>query len=44
MDGLHALISFGKGFEAIVVPAAVLCAFGAGFSWLAAKTLRTALE
>jgi ABC-type multidrug transport system permease subunit len=43
MDGLHALISFGRGFEAIVVPAIVLCAFGVAFSWLAARKLRTAV-
>jgi ABC-type multidrug transport system permease subunit len=40
MDGLHALISFGRGFEAVVVPSAVLMAFGAAFSWLAARKLR----
>jgi ABC-type multidrug transport system permease subunit len=44
MDGLHALISFGKGFDAIVIPAAVLLAFGVGFSWLAARKLRLAVE
>ena len=44
MDGLHALISFGKGFEAIVVPAGVLMAFGVLFSWLAARRLRTAVS
>jgi ABC-type multidrug transport system permease subunit len=41
MDGLHAVISFGRGFEAVVVPATVLLAFGAGFCWLAARRLRT---
>jgi ABC-type multidrug transport system permease subunit len=40
MDGLHALISFGRGFEAVVVPSAVLLTFGAGFSLLAARRLR----
>ena len=39
MDGLHALISFGRGFEAVVLPAAALAAFGVGFSWLAARRL-----
>lgn len=39
MDGLHALISFGRGFEAIVLPATMLLAFGAAFSWLAARYL-----
>jgi len=40
MDGLHALISFGKGFEAVAAPSLVLVAFGAAFSWLAARRLR----
>lgn len=44
MDGLHGLISFGRGFEAIVVPATVLCAFGAAFSWLAARKLSTSVS
>jgi hypothetical protein len=35
------VISFGRGFEAVVVPATVLLAFGAGFCWLAARRLRT---
>jgi ABC-2 type transport system permease protein len=43
MDGLHALISFGKGFEAVVLPVAALLAFGVAFSWLAARKLRTAV-
>ena len=42
MDGLHALISFGKGFEAIVIPSAVLLAFGIAFSLFAARRLREA--
>jgi ABC-2 type transport system permease protein len=40
MDGLHALISFGKGFDAVIVPSLVLVAFGAAFCWLAARRLR----
>jgi ABC-type multidrug transport system permease subunit len=40
MDGLHALISFGRGFEAIVMPSCALLAFGALFSLLAARRLR----
>ena len=40
MDGLHALISFGRGFEAVVVPCAALFGFGAVFSWLGALRLR----
>jgi len=41
MDGLHALISFGHGFESVVIPAAALLGFGVAFSWLAARKLRT---
>jgi ABC-2 type transport system permease protein len=41
MEGLHALISFGRGFEAVVVPCAVLMGFGAAFSWIGARKLRT---
>jgi ABC-2 type transport system permease protein len=43
MDGLHALISFGRGFEAVVMPVAALCGFGVAFAWLAARKLRTAV-
>lgn len=43
MDGLHALISFGRGFEAVMVPVAALCGFGLVFAWLAARKLRTAV-
>ena len=39
MDAFHALISFGKGMEAIPVPCAVLVGFGAAFSWLGARYL-----
>ena len=41
MDGLHALISFGRGFPAVVVPCAVLLGFGAAFSWIGARRLQT---
>ena len=41
MDGLHALISFGRGFPAVVVPCAVLLGFGAAFSWIGARKLQT---
>jgi ABC-type multidrug transport system permease subunit len=41
MGGLHALISFGRGFEAIVLPSVVLFVFGAFFSWLGARKLST---
>jgi ABC-2 type transport system permease protein len=42
MDGLHALISFGHGVEAVVVPAAVLLGFAALFVALGSRLLRTA--
>jgi len=44
MDALHALISFGRGFDAVVIPAAALVGFGVLFSWLAARRLRTVTE
>jgi ABC-type multidrug transport system permease subunit len=40
MDAFHALISFGRGFPAVVVPCAVLIGFGAVSSGLAARRLR----
>jgi ABC-type multidrug transport system permease subunit len=43
MDGLHALISFGRGFEAVVLPCAVLVGFGAVFSWVGARKLQTSV-
>lgn len=44
IDAFHALISFGRGFEAVLVPCAVLLGFGAGFSLLAARQLRTTVS
>jgi ABC-type multidrug transport system permease subunit len=41
MDAFHALISFGRGFEAVAVPCAVLIGFGLLFSWIGARRLRT---
>jgi ABC-2 type transport system permease protein len=41
MDAFHALISFGRGFEAVVVPCAALIGFGVLFSWIGARKLRT---
>jgi ABC-type multidrug transport system permease subunit len=41
MDAFHALISFGRGFEAVVVPCAALIGFGVLFSWIGARRLRT---
>ena len=40
MDGFHALISFGHGIEAVVLPAAVLLGFAGVFSVLGARLLR----
>ncbi|HEX4822769.1 MAG TPA: ABC transporter permease [Candidatus Polarisedimenticolaceae bacterium] len=39
MDGLHAVISFGRGLDAVLVPVAVLAGFGVVFSLLAARKL-----
>jgi ABC-type multidrug transport system permease subunit len=41
MDGFHALISFGRGFEAVVGPSAALIGFGAFFTLLGARKLQT---
>jgi ABC-2 type transport system permease protein len=41
MDGFHSLISFGKGIEAAWTPAAVLVGFGALFTLLGARFLKT---
>jgi ABC-2 type transport system permease protein len=40
MDGFHALISFGHGAEAVVLPAVVLLGFAVGFAGLGARFLR----
>jgi ABC-type multidrug transport system permease subunit len=40
MDGFHALISFGRGVEAVLLPAAVLLGFGALFVLAGARFLR----
>lgn len=39
MDAFHALISFGRGFDGVAVPCAVLIGFGAVFSWIGARRL-----
>ena len=44
MDGFHALITFGKGIEGALLPAAVLIGFGLVYSMLAARFLRTAIS
>jgi ABC-type multidrug transport system permease subunit len=40
MDAFHALISFGRGLEAVLVPCAALVGFGVLFSWAGARKLR----
>jgi len=42
MDGFHALISFGHGVEAVVLPATVLLGFAALFAALGSSLLRDA--
>jgi ABC-type multidrug transport system permease subunit len=42
MDAFHALISFGRGLDAALLPAAVLLAFGVVFSALGARFLKPA--
>jgi hypothetical protein len=42
MGAFHALISFGKGFEAVVLPCGILIAFGAVFSLWGARRLGSA--
>ena len=41
LKALHQLISFGSGFEVVLVPLAVLLAFGAAATWLAARYFRS---
>lgn len=40
MDGLHALLSFGRGLDAVLLPAAALLGFAALFAVLGARFLR----
>lgn len=40
MDGFHALVSFGKGADAVLLPAAVLFAMGLLFTSLGSRYLR----
>jgi ABC-2 type transport system permease protein len=42
MDAFHALISFGRGLDGVLLPAAVLLAFGTVFSVLGARFLKPA--
>ena len=39
MDAFHALISFGQGFDAVMLPCAVLLGFAALFAALGARFL-----
>ena len=41
LKALHQLISFGSGFEVVLVPLAVLLSFGAAATWLAARYFRS---
>jgi hypothetical protein len=40
MNGFHALITFGYGLDAVLLPALVLFGFGVLFSALGARFLR----
>jgi ABC-type multidrug transport system permease subunit len=42
MDGLHGVITFGRGAEAIVLPSLVLICFGLILGWLGTRTMRVA--
>src|SRR5262249_5349181 len=42
MDALHSPVSFGRGLDAVLLPAAVLCGFGALFALVGARFLRHA--
>lgn len=40
MDAFHSLISFGRGFEAVLLPSGILVLFGVAFTLLGARRLR----
>jgi ABC-2 type transport system permease protein len=40
MKALHGVVTFGRGFEAIVGPSLIVIGFGALFAWLGARTLK----
>ncbi len=40
MKALHAVVSFGRGLDGVLLPMAVLALFGAVFAWLGARTMR----
>lgn len=41
MDAFHALVSFGRGIEAVVVPSVALVIFGVVFASIGSRALRT---
>lgn len=40
MKALHAVVTFGRGLEGIVLPMVVLAGFGVLFAWLGARTMK----
>ncbi|PJA73405.1 hypothetical protein CO151_13670 [bacterium CG_4_9_14_3_um_filter_65_15] len=40
MKALHAVVTFGRGLDGILLPMAVLAGFGALFAWLGARTMK----
>jgi len=40
MTALHGVVTFGRGFDAIVGPGLIVTAFGVLFAWLGARTMR----
>jgi hypothetical protein len=40
LAALHQVISFGAGFDAVLLPLAVLVGFGVAANWLAARFFR----
>jgi ABC-type multidrug transport system permease subunit len=40
MKALHGVVTFGRGFDAILLPGLMLVMFGALFTWLGVRTLR----
>jgi len=42
MKALHAVVTFGRGLDGVLLPMAVLAVFGAVFAWLGARTMKVA--
>ena len=40
MKALHGVVTFGRGFDAVLLPGLVLFGFGALFTWLGTRTLK----